>query len=71
MDPPPTEGLLALKLRGGVWLALFGSLMIALGGIWPRSSILSVGFEDELPGPAGAGSAGGAFAALSGWTPGS
>jgi hypothetical protein len=45
--------------------------MIALGGIWPRSNILSMGLEDDLAGSSAAASAGGAFAALSGWTPGS
>lgn len=66
VHPPPMalEGLLALKLREGCWLALFGSVMIALGGIWPRSLILRAAVEDDA-------AANGAFAALSGWTPGS
>jgi hypothetical protein len=65
MVHPPSafEGLLALKLREGAWLALFGSLMMAVGGIWPRSAILRFAVEGE---PVAAGSP---FAALSGWTP--
>ena len=61
--PSALEGLLALKLREGAWLALFGSLMMAVGGIWPRSVILRSAVEGEQ---AGASSP---FAALSGWTP--
>jgi hypothetical protein len=36
--PLPSDGLIALSLREGCWLALLGSLMIALGGMWPRVS---------------------------------
>ncbi len=36
---PPAAGVGAveLSLRVGAWLALLGSLAIALGGIWPRN----------------------------------
>lgn len=37
VDPPTPAGeLVALTLREGAWLALLGSLTIALGGMWPR-----------------------------------
>jgi hypothetical protein len=35
--PTPAGELVALSLREGAWLALLGSLMVALGGMWPRS----------------------------------
>jgi hypothetical protein len=39
MIAPPDPGgeLVALSLREGAWLSLLGSLMVALGGLWPRS----------------------------------
>jgi hypothetical protein len=33
----PPSGVTELSLGAGAWLALLGSLTIALGGIWPRS----------------------------------
>jgi hypothetical protein len=58
--PPGAAQALALSLRGGAWTALLGSLMISLGGLWPRA----------LPGVAPA-EAGGPelWSALTGWTP--
>lgn len=69
VDPPfpGTNGVLALKLREGAWLALIGSLMMAIGGIWPRSTVLHAALGEEPPAPGSAS----VFAALSGWTPGS
>src|SRR5271166_5709002 len=39
MLAPPSSavGVAEMSLREGAWLALLGSLMIALGGMWPRS----------------------------------
>ncbi len=39
MLAPPSSvvGAVEPSLREGAWLALLGSLMISLGGIWPRS----------------------------------
>lgn len=39
MLAPPSQilGVVELSLREGAWLALLGSLAIALGGMWPRS----------------------------------
>jgi hypothetical protein len=39
MLAPPSSavGVAELSLREGAWLALLGSLAIALGGMWPRS----------------------------------
>ncbi len=64
--PIPAQDVLALKLREGAWLALLGSLMVALGGIWPRSAILRAAVDGDLPAHSGEDSV---FAALSGWTP--
>lgn len=64
--PAPAEGVIALSLREGCWLALLGSLMIAVGGIWPRSLILRAAVEGEVSPPSE-----NPFTALSGWTPGS
>jgi len=37
VDPPAATGeLMAMSLREGAWLALLGSLTMALGGMWPR-----------------------------------
>jgi hypothetical protein len=43
--PVPAGGLIALSLREGCWLALLGSLMVALGGMWPRVTFESVAAE--------------------------
>jgi len=61
--PSPELNVIALSLREGCWLALIGSLMIALGGMWPRAVLT----REEPP----ADSRSNPFAALSGWTPGS
>jgi hypothetical protein len=37
LAPPSALGVAELSLREGAWLALLGSLAIALGGMWPRS----------------------------------
>jgi hypothetical protein len=62
VSPPVPDGhLLTLSVREGAWLALLGSLMMALGGLWPRAMpTISLG-ESQ--------SGSDAFAALSGWTP--
>ncbi len=60
VSPPAPDGnVFALTLREGPWLALLGALMMALGGLWPRS-IRTLGLSD-----------GGSdvWASLSGWTP--
>ncbi len=63
ISPPTPEGdIIALSLREGAWLALLGSMMMVLGGLWPRSSVLS--------GTAGLGTPD-LWSGLSGWTPGS
>ena len=58
MPPSPAGEALALSLREGAWLALLGALMMALGGLWPRT-IPAIGL----------GEGGDVFASLSGWTP--
>ncbi len=35
--PAPAGAAVALSLREGAWLALLGSLMVSVGGLWPRS----------------------------------
>jgi hypothetical protein len=58
--PPSGVGAVALTLREGAWTALLGSLMISLGGLWPRT----------LPGIAPAETIGAdVWSALTGWTP--
>lgn len=62
-DPPaPVGDVFALSLREGCWLALLGSLMMVVGGVWPRALILRAALEGEEL-------AASPFAALSGWTP--
>lgn len=59
--PDPFGASFALSLREGVWTALLGSLMISLGGLWPRT----------LPGIAPGEALGpDAWSVLTGWTPG-
>jgi len=60
--PTPPGGVISLSLREGAWLALLGSMMMVLGGLWPRAGAIS--------GNAERGS-GDLWAGLSGWTPGS
>jgi hypothetical protein len=64
MIAPPTPGgdIISLSLREGAWLALLGSMMMVLGGLWPRAS--------AIPGPSELG-APDLWSGLSGWTPGS
>jgi len=52
---------LGLSLREGAWTALLGSLMISLGGLWPRA----------IPGVVGGEALGqDIWSSLTGWTPG-
>jgi hypothetical protein len=63
VDPPaPAGGILSLSLREGAWLALLGSVAMALGGIWPRG-------VSTAPASDAAGDARSAWSGLSGWTP--
>jgi len=62
VPPSPGGGLFDLSLRAGAWLALMGSLMMIVGGMWPRS-LTAV----NPPEPGGTD----VWAGLSGWTPGS
>jgi hypothetical protein len=66
VDPPASPGgILSLSLREGAWLALLGSIAMAIGGIWPRG--VSTSASDAGTGAdAGVGSA---WSGLSGWTP--
>jgi hypothetical protein len=42
VDPPAFAGsVVALSLRDGPWLALLGSVAIALGGVWPRCAYVT------------------------------
>jgi hypothetical protein len=52
MLAPPTmaEGTVELSLGVGAWLALLGSLAIALGGMWPRSIGLLAPSVAQAPG---------------------
>jgi hypothetical protein len=61
VPPTPAGGLLSLSLREGAWFALLGSLMIALGALWPRVTIAAGDPQAQMRG---------AFSGLSGWTPG-
>jgi hypothetical protein len=61
IPPTPDGNLVTLSLREGSWLALLGSLMLALGGLWPRV----VQPEASAEGRAGKD----VWAAMSGWTP--
>jgi hypothetical protein len=59
VPPVPAGEFVSLSLREGAWLALLGSLMIGLGGMWPRA----------IPGVLPADEGGDMWASLSGWTP--
>jgi hypothetical protein len=49
VSPPlPDGGLFSLSLREGCWLALLGSLMMVMGGMWPRVTFESVHAESVL-----------------------
>ena len=60
--PTPVGDIVSLSLREGAWLALLGSMMMVLGGLWPRAI--------AMPGTADR-SAPDLWSGLSGWTPGS
>jgi len=49
-----------LPLREGAWLALFGSLALVAGGLWPRRLRSARGSDAALED---------AWSGLSGWTP--
>jgi hypothetical protein len=61
VPPTPGGGMVALSVREGAWFALFGSMMIALGALWPRVTRPAGESEAQMQG---------AFSSLSGWTPG-
>ena len=61
IDPAQVGDALSLSLREGAWTALLGSLMIALGGMWPRV------LPGIVPGEALGGDI---WSTLTGWTPG-
>jgi hypothetical protein len=61
VPPLPDGHVIAMSVREGAWLALLGSLMMALGGLWPRAvPTISLGENRGTD----------VFATLSGWTPG-
>jgi len=60
--PTPAGGIISLSLREGAWLALLGSMMMVLGGLWPRG--MGMQSAAERGGPD-------LWSGLSGWTPGS
>jgi hypothetical protein len=59
--PTPAGGIISLSVREGAWLALLGSMMMVLGGLWPRAV--------AVPGTAERGTPD-IWSGLSGWTPG-
>ena len=62
VHPPAQAGeVLALTLREGAWTALLGSLMISLGGLWPRA------LPGIVPGEVLGSDI---WSSLTGWTPG-
>jgi hypothetical protein len=62
VQPPAHLGdALALSLREGAWTALLGSLMISLGGLWPRA------LPGVVPGEALGSDI---WSVLTGWNPG-
>jgi len=61
VDPPtPAGNFLALSLREGAWLALFGSAAMVVGSLWPEN------LGSRNPSDAKLESA---WSGLSGWTP--
>jgi hypothetical protein len=50
VPPSAAVGVAELSLREGAWLALLGSLAIALGGMWPRSIGLLAPSAARAPG---------------------
>ncbi|MGO9489735.1 MAG: hypothetical protein ACLQBB_11990 [Solirubrobacteraceae bacterium] len=63
LPPSPAGGLVDLSLREGAWLALLGSMMMVVGGLWPRTMPLVSPPEERGQGQD-------IWASLSGWTPG-
>ncbi|MCW3033531.1 MAG: hypothetical protein JWM60_1876 [Solirubrobacterales bacterium] len=62
VDPAtPFSATLGVSLLEGVWTALLGSLMVALGGLWPRA------LPGIVPGEALGTDI---WSTLTGWTPG-
>jgi hypothetical protein len=63
VDPPMSSAgeLLSPSVRVGAWLALLGSVMMALGGIWPRCVYSAAGGGADAR-------AGDAWSGLPGWT---
>jgi hypothetical protein len=62
VDPAtPFGATLGVSLLEGVWTALLGSLMVALGGLWPRA------LPGIVPGEALGTDI---WSTLTGWTPG-
>jgi hypothetical protein len=59
--PNPAGDIVSLSLREGAWLALLGSMMMVLGGLWPRAVAIPGGTELGTPD---------LWSGLSGWTPG-
>ncbi|MEA2315495.1 MAG: hypothetical protein QOI03_2187 [Solirubrobacteraceae bacterium] len=59
--PTPQAGLLALSVREGAWLAMAGSLMMVVSGLWPRSSASPPTIQAQVHDT---------WSGLSGWTPG-
>lgn len=51
--PGPSLGVTELSLREGAWLALLGSLAIAVGGMWPRSIDIMAPASAPRPAPGG------------------
>lgn len=60
--PTPAGDIVSLSLREGAWLALLGSMMMVLGGLWPRTLTMPGAVERGSPD---------IWSGLSGWTPGS
>jgi len=61
VDPPTAAGgILELSLREGVWLALFGSLAMIAGALWPDSADAPTAYQVTIER---------AWSELSGWTP--
>ncbi len=60
VPPAPSEGVIALSLSWGVWLALAGSLAIVLGDVWPPA---------KTPADPSAAKFAKALDGLSGWSP--
>jgi hypothetical protein len=57
--PTPDGSLVALSVREGAWLALLGSLMMLVGGMWPRAPGAASAPEPLVE----------SWSRLSGWTP--